>query len=199
MRRLIPAATDITRLVQLNRVLDFRLNAICGPGFKATARSNLITHDCERHSIRFGSNATVDGTVEVYERGVFSAGKNLFLGRSRIYCSEQITIGDYVLISDNVSIMDSDLHPIQASKRREISDSWADGHFPNVYNDIRSSPVHISNDVWIGFGASILKGVTIGEGAIVGAGSLVTSNVPCWTIVAGTPAQPIRNIDVTDR
>jgi acetyltransferase-like isoleucine patch superfamily enzyme len=60
-------------------------------------------------------------------------------------------------------------------------------------------PVKINDRVWIGFNSIILKGVTIGEGGIVGAGSVVTKDVPPYTIVAGNPARVIREIPIDER
>lgn len=64
---------------------------------------------------------------------------------------------------------------------------------------VKICPVKICNKVWIGFNSIILKGVTIGEGSIVGAGSVVTKDVPPWTIVAGNPARIIREIPENER
>ena len=190
---------DPMRLVALHRTAQFRAAAVCGRAFKATERANIYSHRAERSAIHFGDDAYVDGTVEVYDRGVLTVGVNFFLGRSRIYCAHNISIGDHVLISDNVSVMDSDLHPIQASRRRAIAAAWALGEFPDVYDGTPGSPVKISDDVWIGYGACVLKGVNIGQGAIIGACSLVTTDVRPWTIVAGSPAREIREIPEYER
>lgn len=185
--------------VSLHKRLQFALSATCGPGFRATERACFYPHGAAKSAIRIGANACIDGTVEVYDRGTLTIGSNFFLGRSRIYCSQSVSVGNYVLVSDNVSIMDGDLHPIKASARRHVSDEWAKGHFPDVYSETRSAPVVIEDDVWIGFGASVLKGVTLGRGAIVGAGSLVTADVPAWAVVAGSPARVIRELTRDER
>jgi acetyltransferase-like isoleucine patch superfamily enzyme len=65
--------------------------------------------------------------------------------------------------------------------------------------DLGEEAVYIDDDVWIGAMSIILKGVTIGEGAIVGAGSVVTKDVPPWAIVAGNPAKIIREIGINER
>ena len=113
--------------------------------------------------------------VRVTEGAKLSIGDHTYINRSAsIDCTQEITIGDYSAISDNVQILDSDFHPING----KIS--------------TMSKPVHIGNHVWIGRSAIILKGVTIGDGAIVGAGSVVTRDVPPGCLVAGNPARVIK-------
>jgi acetyltransferase-like isoleucine patch superfamily enzyme len=90
--------------------------------------------------------------------------------RTQIHCGESVVIGNRVIISWDCNIIDRDYHS-------------ADG------NEERTAPVSIGNDVWIGCRCIVLKGVSIGDGAVVGAGSVVTKNVPAHTFVAGNPAQ----------
>lgn len=95
--------------------------------------------------------------------------------------------------------MDSNLHPISPKQRLEDAVNFSKGIHPDVYTGIPNAPVIIKNSVWIGVNSVILKGVTIGEGAIVGAGSVVTKDVPAWTIVGGNPAKVIREIPENER
>lgn len=90
--------------------------------------------------------------------------------RTEIHCGESVTIGDRVIIAWDCNIMDRDYHSV-------------DGR------DEHTAPVNIGNGVWIGCRAIILKGVNIGESAIVAAGSVVTKDVPPHALVAGNPAQ----------
>lgn len=182
------------RLMAGYRRLQFNCGAKCGAGIRTTYRANLFTHDCPRSNITIGKNALIDGTIEVYKRGVLSVGNNFFLGRSRIYCAGRMSIGNYVLISDSVAIMDSDLHPTSALARRTIADDWAAGHFPDVYAADNVPETIIGDDVWIGYGAVILKGASIGQGSIVGAGSVVVNSVPEYCVVAGSPARIIKRL-----
>ena len=115
--------------------------------------------------------------VRITEGAKLSIGDHTYINRSAsIDCTQEITIGDYCAISDNVQILDSDFHPI-------------------TYNDktsTMSKPVHIGDHVWIGRSVIILKGVTIGDGAIIAAGSIVTRDVPARCLVAGNPARVIK-------
>ncbi len=187
------------RVLALYKKLQFRTTAICSSSLQVTHRAELFIHKAKKEQIQLGENILVDGTLEVYEKGSLTIGRHSFIGRSRIYCAHNIEIGEYCLISDNVCIMDSNLHPLSAKLRKEIADTWAKGEFPDVYSNIDGAPVIIGDHTWIGYGCAILKGVTIGEGAIVGAGSVVTSNVPPWTIVMGNPARVLREIPENER
>jgi acetyltransferase-like isoleucine patch superfamily enzyme len=111
-------------------------------------------------------------------------GNKTYLGcRLTISVGSRVSIGNHVLVADNVFIADNPGHPMDAMKRR------TQGVDPD---QIR--PVTICDDVWIGNGSKILPGVTIGEGAVVGAASIVTKDVPPFTLVAGAPAKVIRDL-----
>lgn len=111
--------------------------------------------------------------ISVNEDAELILGSGYINYRSNIACFNKITIGDDVAISENVTIRDSDNHYIY-KKGYEIS-----------------KPINIGNHVWVGMNATILKGVTIGDGAIIAAGSIVTRNVPAHCLVAGIPARII--------
>lgn len=184
----------ITWLVRNN----FINSALVEKPFTVTFRAEIFNHG-KKENIRIGKFVTVDGTLECYENGSLAIGDHTFIGRSRIFAAHKINIGKGVLISDNVVIMDSNLHPFSAKKRALIFDAWSSGHFPDVYTGIPHADVVISDYVWIGANVVMLKGVTIGEGAIIGAGSVVTKEVPPYTIVAGNPARIIREIPLDER
>lgn len=98
-----------------------------------------------------------------------------YINRSlRLKCFHSISIGNNVAISENVTIWDSDVHEV-------LRDNY-----------IRTSPVVIGNHVWIGTNVTILKGVQIGDNAIIAAGSVVTRSIPQNCMAAGNPAKVIR-------
>jgi acetyltransferase-like isoleucine patch superfamily enzyme len=121
-----------------------------------------------------------DFSMATGSRIVVDSGATLRIGSgfannfSSIACFQSITIGNNVAIADGVVIRDSDSHTILGGD-----------HVP-------TGPIVIGNNVWIGTNSIILKGITIGDGAIVAAGSVVTKNVAPRTLVAGVPAKMIR-------
>ena len=76
-------------------------------------------------------------------------------------------------------------------------EQWIKGR--KDWSGVKIAPVQIENRAWLGFNVSVLPGVIIGEGAIVGACSLVTKSVPAWTIVAGNPARVLRELTTDER
>ncbi len=128
-------------------------------------------------------------------KGSCSIGDFTLLNGAIIMAEERIEIGRYCLISWNVGIADSDFHPLDAASRR--IDAMALAPFlPNrpPRPEIKTKPVIIEDDVWIGMGAVILKGVRIGQGSVVAAGAVVTRDVPPNTVVAGNPAVPVKEL-----
>jgi acetyltransferase-like isoleucine patch superfamily enzyme len=130
------------------------------------------------------------------DNATIAIGKRVFMNGSLI-AAQSIEIGDDVLISWGVTIVDHNSHAISFSGRSQDVINWRLGK--KDWTNVKIASIKISNKVWIGFNSIILKGVTIGEGAIVGAGSVVTKNVPAWTIVAGNPARVIREIPEDER
>ena len=106
--------------------------------------------------------------------------------------------GNRVLISHNANIFDSLTHPLgRAARHRQIREIFTRGHPREISLD--ECPVRICDDAWIGAGAMVLRGVTVGEGGVVAAGAVVTKDVPAFSIVAGNPAVLIREIPPDER
>nr|WP_303621206.1 acyltransferase [Kocuria sp. WN036] len=116
---------------------------------------------------------------------LISIGDEVGLSGTVVCSAYSVHIGDRCLIGADVIICDTDFHPVDCVPRR---------HEP-IPEPISDDAIHIGNDVFIGARSTILKGTTIGDGAVVGAGSLVSGDVPAWTVYAGIPARLIRYVD----
>lgn len=166
------------------------------------AEGRLLNIQGDPDRIIIGAHARIRGEIMIFaHEGRVKIGSWFFLGPGSLVWSsdpEGIRIGNRVLVSANVLIHDTNSHPIDANERfAQTRAIFATGH-PRDIPSIDSAPVTIGDDVWIGFGATILKGVTIGEGAIIGARAVVTRDVPPYTVVAGNPAIEIRKVARSD-
>jgi len=133
------------------------------------------------------------------ENGKITIGRNVFIGGGTLLdCVESIIVEDDVLISYQCIIQDSDNHNSRYSLRKNDTADWLNNKHHN-WKIVPSKPVKISRGAWIGAGVYILKGVTVGEGAVVGAASVVTKDIPAWTVVAGNPARVIKDIPEHER
>lgn len=126
------------------------------------------------------------------ERATFSCGDRCYVGASHLVTAERISMGNDVVISWGVTIVDHNSHAIEWEHRAHDVLNWGRGS--KDWSNVKIAPVVICDRVWIGFNAIILKGITIGEGAIVAAGAVVTKSVPAYSIVAGNPARVIRTL-----
>lgn len=151
----------------------------------------------ETGKISVGHRSVVRGELFCMRGGgKISIGNECYVGAgTRIWSSESIIIGDRVLIAHDCNIFDDPTHPLDSKQRNEdFINICFEGRW-DKYASCKSRPIVIEEDAWIGASVIILKGVRIGKGAIVGAGSVVTKNVPPYTVVGGNPAQVIRSID----
>jgi acetyltransferase-like isoleucine patch superfamily enzyme len=111
-------------------------------------------------------------------------GRGTGLSGAVIHSRSSIKIGQFVGIGANTVIYDHDFHPVNHIERRNDSTSSC----------VKTKPITIEDDAWIGANVMILKGVHIGKGAVIGAGSVVTKDIPAFTVWAGNPARFIRDI-----
>jgi acetyltransferase-like isoleucine patch superfamily enzyme len=171
-------------------------------GVKLEVRGNSSKKD----RLVIGDDSNVQGYF-VFEKddGLISIGNRTFIGGGTFICVDKIEICNDVLISWGCTISDNNSHSTKWTERENDVKLWKRGldekkigQYKN-WNVVKCAPIIIKDKVWIGFNSIILKGVTIGEGSIVGAGSVVTKDVPDWTIVAGNPAKIIRTIPEHER
>lgn len=142
--------------------------------------------------LKVGANVTIwRASLAADENGLIEIGDYSYITNASLVCSERISIGERVFIAGGVTVVDSDFHPIAPAIR--LADTIALSTIGNrsLRPKVKTLPVTIKNDVWIGFNATILKGVTIGEGAVISPGALVLNDVPAGMTVAGNPAKPV--------
>src|SRR5688572_28721529 len=139
--------------------------------------------------IIIGENTHVRGQLLIWRHGGrIHVGNNSYVGQgTKIWSgnAEGIKIGHSVLISHNVTIIDSDSHEIDAIQRANSFIKLTQEGHPQENKTVKTAPIIIDDYAWISYNVCILKGVKIGEGAIIGAGAVVTKDVPAYTLAAG--------------
>jgi len=176
-----------------------RRAALCEAGVMLHPEATIVNMRGSE-SIRIGAFTHIRGELLTFSHGgEIHIGEYCYIGEnSKLWSAGRIHVGDRVLIAHAVTILDNLTHPLSASARHNhFRHIISNGH-PQAVN-LDEQPVEIGDDVWIGCMSVILRGVTIGQGAIIGAGSVVTSSVPPWTIVAGNPAKIIRELTPAER
>jgi len=145
-------------------------------------------------AVEYGHGAsTYLGTMfDLGLRGRVKLGDYALVHGARIICDNEILIGNHSLISWNVVLMDTYRLPADAAGRRRELELMPQRALRIASADVPARPIHIGPNVWIGFETCVLPGVTIGQGSVIGARSVVTTNVPPFTIVAGNPARIVR-------
>ena len=141
----------------------------------------------DRDAIRIGAHTVIAGQLQTFgHAGRIEIGDWCFVGPgSRIWSSAAVKVGHRVLISHGVNVHDTNSHPVDAAERHaHFVDIVERGH-PRRIDSIAAAPVTIGDDVWIGFNSIVMKGVTIGRGAIIAAGSVVTRDVPEFALYVG--------------
>ena len=154
-----------------------------------TAR--IENHLGDASAISVGKRCRIGGELLVFAHGgKISIGNDCFVGEgSRIWSACSVSIGSRVLISHGVNIHDTNSHPLSAiGRHKQIIEIFNQGH-PAALSDVSEGSVVIEDDAWIGFNAAILKGVHVGKGAVIGAATVVLSDVPAYAIVVGNPAR----------
>ena len=145
--------------------------------------------------LRVGRGASLcDMTVlDVGARGRVVVGDFAVVNAVRIVCDAEVTIGDFALLAWDVVVMDTYRVPYDPVERREVLHALPHRIPRCLPHTAGARPVHVGRGAWIGFGACILPGVTVGDGAIVAARAVVIRDVAPGTIVAGNPAQAVRH------
>jgi acetyltransferase-like isoleucine patch superfamily enzyme len=146
--------------------------------------------------LSIGENSIIHADISFEASGgEVRIGNRTFLGRSYLICYRNLAIGDDVIMSWGVTIVDHDSHSLDWTERQNDVLDWGKGR--KNWALVSHAPVIIADKAWIGFNVSILKGVTIGEGAVIGACSVVTRDVPPYSVAVGNPARIVRSLNRT--
>jgi acetyltransferase-like isoleucine patch superfamily enzyme len=158
-----------------------------GAGSRILDSGSIYNIRAARAAVRIGEHSLIAGELLTFAHGgQISIGDWCYVGAgSRIWSAASIRIGDRVLISHGVNVHDCDSHPKDPLQRhRHFVEIATTGH-PARVDSLASAAIVIEDDVWIGFNAIIMKGVTVGKRSIVAAGTLVTKSVPADTVLIG--------------
>jgi acetyltransferase-like isoleucine patch superfamily enzyme len=142
--------------------------------------------------LRVGHHVTIWRTaLSIEPEGFVEIGDYCYLANSSLVCSSRITLGARVLVAGGVTIADSDFHPIAPAARLADTIALSPVGDRRRRPVVEARPIVIEDDVWIGYNATILKGVRVGAGAVIEPGSLVLKDVPAGVHVAGNPARVV--------
>jgi len=174
-----------------------KMYSICDEGTYFKMNASIGNFPRDRNKIKIGKNSVIEGKLVVFNYGgEIIIGDNVYIGvNSNVWSGEQVILGNNILISHNVNIIDTNSHEIDHIERAERFKSLVIHGHPRNKASIITSKIFVKDYVWISFGATILKGVTIGEGAIVAANAVVTKDVPSFTLVAGNPAIVVKKLN----
>ena len=151
--------------------------------------------EVEPVALSVGSGCTMDGVhFNLGPDARMCVGDHCYFTNVVLLCEQEIRIGSCVLIGWNTTVTDSDFHPIGPAERIADAIACSPASDGRPRPPIARRPVVIENDVWVGPAATILKGVTIGTGAFIEPGAVVSADVPAGARIMGNPAQVVTEV-----
>lgn len=168
---------------------------------EAYVETSYSFHKCRSEAavgMRIGRGASVylGAMFDIGPGGSVSIGQFALVNGGRIICDASIEIGDYALLSWNVVLMDT-YRVAHDALRRRVALGGLDAESAPRNAEVPAKKIVIGRNTWLGFDVCVLPGVSIGEGSIVGARSMVMHDIPPYSIAVGNPARVIREIRTT--
>ena len=199
----------IIRLYRRKQLRDlykaWEKNAIIGDMFElGDLGANIYNESGERSRIVVGHHSRVSGELRCKSTGKIEIGNySVVQNYVSIQCLQSVKIGHYSVLSERTVVTDNNNHRIEPEERvkhriRVAPGGPGYGGLGDGWELSESAPVVIGDVVWVGANCLILKGVTIGEGAVVARNSVVTKNVAPYTVVAGFPAKVVKELKQPD-
>jgi len=172
---------------------QFAAGARLGEGVRLALAARLINLD-GRDRVEIGADSVIRGVLRNESGGRIRIGGSVYVGDGVIVSAgEEVVIGAATLLAHGVQVFDNDSHPIDAQERAR--------HFRMILGlehggppKIGTAPVWVGERCWIGMLSMIMKGVTIGDEAIVAAGSVVATDIPPRVLAGGNPARVIKSL-----
>lgn len=162
-------------------------------------QAEIFNFSKNRDNIKIGKETIIRGKLIVFgHSGKIEIGDECIINHNvEIWSAKSIKIGNRVMIAHNTNVIDTDGHPVDSKNRykhfKQIKEKgFIDDNEDEIIKNIRSSEIVIEDDVWIGIGAYIQRGVTVGKESIVAPLSYVVQDVPPNSVVSGNPAKIIR-------
>ena len=194
--KILPVRT-IELLLKESSITKCKQSVLLGNGSQFYEEAKVVNLQGNRSVIEIGEDTHIRGELVVFAfGGKIKIGSNSYIGEGTVIRSaDSIEIGDNVLLSHNCNIIDTDSHELKHLERAEGYRKMIKSGHSKIQGNILSKPIIIEDYAWLSYNVSILKGVRIGKGAIIGAGSIVTKDVPPFTMYAGNPANFIKALD----
>lgn len=202
----------LSKLIQLYRrkqlqdlYKEWEKNATIGEMFELGGLgANIYNESGDRNRIIIGHHTRIAGELRCKSTGKIEIGNySVVQNHVSIQCLQSVKMGHYSVISEKSVVVDNNNHRIEPEERvkhriRVAPGGPGYGGLGDGWELSESAPVVIGDVVWVGAGCLILKGITIGEGAIVARNSVVTKDVPPYTVVAGFPAKVVKELKKPD-
>lgn len=171
---------------KISRSENFKKLAFLHESVEIDKEARVENHRKDIYAIQIGGSTKIRGHLVTFGHGgKIIIGEHCYIGEgTKIWSAKSISIGNRVLIAHNVNIHDNISHPLDSHQRHLDYLHISKIGFKSE-NNLREKEIVIEDDVWIGFNCVILKGVTIGKGAIIGANTVLTKDVPPYTVIAG--------------